>query len=308
MLAEDFIARHLKGQRQGAKVAAEIRRDLLPIWKNRPVTEIAKRDVVKRIEAIKDRSPTQAHHLLSHCRVMFNWAIARDIYGLETNPCDRLRPKEIIGPMQPRQRVLTDTELRAIWHHSEALGYPWAPLFRMVMLTGQRRSEVAGARWREIDLDAAVWTIPPERFKSASTHIVPLTDDALAVLATCPRFAGGDCVFTSKNGAAPPSEIDPARHQLNRLIEAELGSPLPGWTLHDIRRTVRTRLSGLRVPEPVAELVIGHGKKGLSRIYDQHAYADEMREALDLWAGQLRAIVGRPAGKVLTMSVASQGG
>jgi len=301
VVVDDFISRKLKGQRRGKAVEAEIRRDLLPFLKNRPITEITKRDIVKRIEAIRDRSPAQAHHLLSHCKVLFNWAIARDIYGLEVSPCDRLRAKELIGTMQPRQRVLTDAELRAIWHHSEALGYPFAPLFRMVMLTGQRRSEVAGARWREFDLDAAVWTIPPERFKSASTHIVPLTDDALAVLATCPRFAGGDCVFTSKNGATPPSEIDPARHQLMKLIEAELGA-LPDWTLHDVRRTVRTRLSGLRIPEPVAELVIGHGKKGLARIYDQHLYADEMREALDLWAGQLRKIVGRPAGKVLTMT------
>src|SRR5262249_47386270 len=120
-------------------------------------------------------APYLAHNVLAHARSLFNWAINRGTYGLETSPCDRLKPAALIGPKQPRQRTLNDIELAALWQSSERLGYPFGPLYKLLLLTGARKSEVAGAHWQEFDLDKKVWTVPPERFKSNASHLVPLS-------------------------------------------------------------------------------------------------------------------------------------
>jgi integrase len=194
--------------------------------------------------------------------------------------------KRLIGERRPRQRVLNDDELRAFWAATGQMDYPYASCLRMLLLTGQRKSEVAEARWGEFDLPNKLWTVPPERFKSDATHLVPLSDDVMELLNELPRWAGGDYLFSARGGRRPVAAFSGAKAQLDELM-----GEVPAWVIHDLRRTVRTRLSELRVPEHVAELVIGHARKGLARIYDQHRYADEMREALQAWAVRLRAIV-----------------
>jgi integrase len=169
----------------------------------------------------------------------------------------------------------------------------------MLLLTGQRRAEVARARWSELDVDAKLWTIPPERFKSDSTHLVPLTADMLGLLCTLPRFKSGDYLFTIGRGT-PVNNFSKTKHLLDRLMIEELrktdpNAKLPPFVLHDLRRTMRTRLSSLRVSDTVAEMVIGHGRKGLQRVYDQHKFIDEMREALEAWNERLRLIVSPPS-------------
>ena len=173
------------------------------------------------------------------------------------------------------------------------MGYPYGPLVRLLMLSGQRRGEVAEARWREFDLGGRLWSIPPERFKSNATHIVPLTGDALDLLAALPRWAGGDFLFSTDGGKKPVNGFSKSKARLDKIVGFD------GWTVHDIRRTVRTRLSALRVSEPVAEMIVGHSKKGLIRVYDQHTYLDEMREALTAWEMKLRNIISPPPGNVV---------
>jgi hypothetical protein len=115
-VAEDYIARHLKGKRKEAVAAREIRTELVTIWGERPISEIDRRDVVRLIEAIVDRpAGAYAHNIFQHIRSLFNWAINRGIYGLETSPCDRLKPAQLIGAKKTRERVLNDAELRAFW-------------------------------------------------------------------------------------------------------------------------------------------------------------------------------------------------
>ena len=105
-----------------------------------------------------------------------------------------MRPAAVIGKKQARQRVLIDEEMRAFWRASKGIGYPYGPLFQMLLLTGQRKSEVAEARWSELDLQKKLWVIPPERMKADAAHIVPLSDDVLAILEALPRFKSGDCL------------------------------------------------------------------------------------------------------------------
>ena len=340
-MVEDFLKRHVKGQRRAAKVEREIRRELIPAWKDKQVTQITRGDVVALVEAIADRpAPYQARNVFGHVSVFFNWAIDRGKFGLEASPCDRLKPGRLIGEKKPRQRVLSDDEIFALWRATSRLGYPYGPLFRLLLITGQRKAEVGEARWiefhpelarmlrerkpgeaidwSEVDRQLKVWTVPPERFKSNSSHLVPLTDDALTVLETLPHFAGrnsGDHLFSTTFGRQPVNGFGRAKERLDRDMLRALKAMartrgddprkvvLPDFVLHDIRRTVRTRLSSLRISERVAEMVIGHGKKGLARVYDQHEFADEMREALELWAGRLRSIVSPPPANVVSLQM-----
>ena len=142
-----------------------------------------------------------------------------------------------------------------------------------------------------------LWTIPPQRFKMNAQHFVPITDELSALLETIPRWTQGDHLFSSTSGAQPVRFNDRA---IDKAARRRLGAELP-WSLHDIRRTVRTRLSALRVPDPVAEMVIGHSRKGMARVYDQHKYLDEMREACAAWAGLLRSIVTPPPPNVVPL-------
>jgi hypothetical protein len=126
-------------------------------------------------------------------------------------------------------------------------------------------------------------------------------DGVLALLEALPRFFGGDALFSTTGGAKPINGYFKAKVRLDAAMRAELGRPPAPWVNHDIRRTVRTRLSELRVPKPVAERVIGHAAKGLARVYDQHRYASEMREALEAWEGRLTAIVTPPPENVVPL-------
>ena len=232
---------------------------------------------------------------------MFNWAIEAGDYGLETSPCDRIRPRHLIGERSPRDRVLTDAEIAALWRSSERMGYPFGPVIQLLMLTGVRKSEASDAQWPEFDLKNNIWTVPAERFKSKSTHLIPLTNDVLLLLKALPRFTKGDHLFSSSFGQNPVTAFTRAKTRLDRLMEEEFGKKPAPFRLHDIRRTVRTRLAGLRVADEVAEMIIGHGRRGIQRVYDLHQYENEMREALVLWAARLRDIVTPPPENVVRM-------
>ena len=294
-VAEDYITLHVARQRRGDHSAREIRRELIAVWGERPITSITRHDVVALTDAIVRRpAPYLAHIAFGHARSLFNWAINRGAYGLETSPCDRVKPATLIGAKQPRQRVLSDRELTAAWNGAEKMGYPFGPLFQLLMLTGARKSEVAEARWSEFDLAKKIWTVPPERFKSNATHLVPLSDAAGDIIKALPR-GRSDFLFSVTDRGPVVNFIKP-KARLDKLM----GSPAP-WVIHDLRRTVRTHLAKLRISDRVAEMVIGHGAKGLQRVYDQHSYEPEMREALELWAVRLRDIVNPPPDNVVNL-------
>ena len=293
-VAEDYIALRVKAQRRVVETEREIRKELIAPWGSRPITAITRSDVVALVDAITRRpAPYTAHIVLGHARSLFNWAINRGAYGLEASPCDRVKPTALIGAKEPRQRVLTDAELASLWKSSETLGYPFGPIFHLLLLTGARKSELAEARWSEFDLAKKIWTVPPERFKSNASHLIPLSDAAVAIIESLPR-TGNDHLFTGRKGMVHNFYIPKER------LDALMG-PMPAWFIHDIRRTVRTRLASLRISDLVAEMVIGHGRKGIQRVYDQHTYEAEMREALELWAGRLRDIVTPPPSNLVRL-------
>ena len=318
-VTEEFIKRHLPGKRQGFAVERDLRANVLPVLGSRPIASITRRDIVELIKKVADRGTTGAfaRNLLGHLRVFFNWIIEQEIYGLEVSPCDRIRPKTLLGEKRIRTRVLDDDEVRAVWRAAGRIGYPWGALTQFIMLTGCRLSEAAEARWGEFG--PRVWTIPAERYKSGEVHIIPLTDQMKALLATLPRWKAGDHLFSTTDGRKPVSgfagsakarldrEMARTWRALGRIAGTDRRNAVPAnWTAHDLRRTVRTRLGSLRVPENVCEMVVGHAKRGLARVYDQHRYETEIREALTAWNASLDAIVAPlPASNVVPLRVVS---
>jgi integrase len=249
--------------------------------------------------------------VFSHARTLFNWAINRGSYGLEHSPCDRVKIGDLVSRRkQPRQRTLSDDELRAFWKATDRLGYPWQQMFRLLLLTGTRKTEAAGARWREFsnldDPAKAAWQVPPERFKSNASHLVPLSADALAVVAKLPRFRHGDHLFSFSYGDRPATVLHQAKARLDALMLRYLRAlarlrgddpaavTLTPWQTHDLRRVVRTKLAALEVNDTVAEMCLGHGRRGLQRVYDQHKYELQIRRALEAWASELSRIVSPP--------------
>jgi integrase len=285
-VAEDFIARHVSKLRTGRKEEAAIRRELIAPWGNRPITDISRADVIKAIERLADESKLHAsHQLLAYVKKLFAWAIERGAYGLEKSPCDRISARGLIGRREPRQRLLNEAELRTIWQATAALGFPFAPFVQLLLVTGQRRAEVSDMQLAEINLDAAIWTIPADRMKSGAAHEVLLPSMALDIIKGMPRFAG-PYVFSTTGGVRPISGFSKAKARLDALTHG-----ITPWRLHDLRRTVRTGLGALPIPSNVCELVIAHAQPGLHKVYDLHSYREEKRRALELWAAQLREII-----------------
>jgi Arm DNA-binding domain len=316
-VAEDFIARHVSKTRKGAEVERDIRREFIDRWGDRPITDITRHDVMAVIDAAVDRgAPYQAHNLLGYVRRLFNWAIARGTCGLERSPCDRLKPRDAIGPKKSRKRILTDDELRAFWKCTGDMGYPYGPLFQMLLITGQRESMVCEANRPELDLQKKLWSLSEERMKSDEPFVFPLSSLALSIANSLPRFNSGEFLFSAKFGktpirgtalSKPKRRLDAAMLAELRRVAAERGkSPasvkLPPWVLHDLRRTMRSGLSALPIAEHVREVVIGHVRPGISGVYDLYAYLDEKRQALELWAARLRDIVEPPPANVIPIA------
>jgi integrase len=288
--AERYIAERSANRRSQAD-AREIRRTLIAAWGDRPIHTITPRDVRELIAKIKTRGPWEARNCWTHVVQLFKSAVFDEL--IEVSPAASLDRRMVFKNVKlaPRARVLADAELRALWRASEGLEYPYGPFYQLLLLTGCRVSEVAGARWREFVLGDRLWTIPPARFKSEQVHLVPLTDETMSVVEALPRCADGDYLFSTRGGAKPVNSFSKAKARLDSAMADELETNVVPFVNHDIRRTFRTRLSELRVPDHVAELCIGHARTGLAGTYDRHKYIDERREAFGLWAARLKSIV-----------------
>ena len=189
----------------------------------------------------------------------------------------------------PRERVLTNEELRALWAACDADGHPFGDCMKLLILSGQRRTEVAEMKWSELDLDKRLWTLPSARAKNGNQHTVPITDAMLAVLRRVPRYLSSDFVFTT-TGKTPISGFGRVKESMDKALP-EGTAP---WIIHDLRRTMSTNLAMLGVPQPVTEALLNHKTgvvSGVAAIYNVYSYADEKRKALGAWSQQLMKLV-----------------
>ena len=185
-------------------------------------------------------------------------------------------------------RVLNEDELRRIWLAAERLGPAHGPLVQLLILTGQRRSEVAHMEWGEIDFDGRLWTLPRERVKNNRPHEVPLSPQAIAILERQPRLS--ERFVFSLNGKAPITAFDRVKDYLDTSMPADM----PDWVLHDLRRTVASGMARLGISLAVIEKVLNHVSGSSAEIvgvYQRHKFAGEKRQALEKWADYVERLV-----------------
>jgi integrase len=187
-----------------------------------------------------------------------------------------------------RDRVLTDDEIVAFWRAAEAIGEPFGPLYRLLLLTGQRLREAAGMRDAEISGD--VWTIPAARAKNSEAHAVPLSTAAQGVLAGVRRIKGAGYVFTT-NGSSAVSGFAKAKARLDKAM----GEGVEPFVIHDLRRTAASGMARLGIPPHVVEAVLNHRTgtvSGVARVYNRFTYEAEKRAALESWGRYVLELVG----------------
>jgi integrase len=217
-------------------------------------------------------------------RACYGWAIGAGL--LEANPFQGVR----LNAVPSRERVLKDAELAAIWKAADGPG-PYESIVRLLILTGQRREEVASMAWNEVADDLSAWTISANRTKNGVAHIVPLSSQARAILRAALRHQGAELVFPGRRG--PFNGFGKSKVALDKA------SGVKDWRLHDLRRTLGTGLQRLGVRLEVTEAVLNHvsgSRAGIVGVYQRHDWADEKRAALNSWGEYVAAIVeGREA-------------
>jgi integrase len=309
VVAEAFIADKLAKERSGKVAERDLRNTLVAAWADRPITGITTSDVRQIIDAKKRTAPKMAGALLVLIKRFFNWVIDQhDVYGLIASPCERLKVKTFAGEMQSRTRRLTDAETLAFWRATGRMGYPVGAVYRTLLLTGLRLNEAAQISWPEVQ--GNVITIPAKRMKGregkAVEHQVPVSSALREVIASVPRIKNGQYLFSYKAGKQPVTMTGPMKTDLDRRMLRTLKAvarrrgedhhavELPEWVNHDLRRTVRSGLSALRVQHNIAETILAHRPPGIVGTYNLHQYEDEKREALEAWAQRIASIVTPP--------------
>ncbi len=259
--------------------------------KNRPIDQIKRQDVNKVLDDIIDNgTPYRANRALSAIKKLMNWYIMRG--DIETSPVALLRPPTL---EVPRDRVLNDDEICRIWQHSNVEGYPFGPFLKLLMMTGQRRTEVSAMRWSELNLDDGIWELPASRVKNGRLHIVPLPPQAVDILRSLHRFLDSDFVFTT-TGRSAISGFG----RLKERIDAAMPDGTPDWRFHDLRRTASTGMAKLGVLPHVIDAVTNHKSgvvSGVGATYNRYTYFDEKREALELWSENLTQLTNSPSQK-----------
>jgi integrase len=276
------------------EIERRLRRDVLPVIGDLRITEVARRDVRNVFEPIeRSGKPVSARHAFADIRAMLRWAVEHEY--LPTNPLERMRGPEIGAP---RERVLTDSEIKAVWHTlPKIMPVNYQRIVQLCLITAQRLGEVSGLSRQELHLDRAEWHLPGSRTKNKAPHIVPLSGMAVSVVTDALDEAAGAGALFPNCGVTVSAMIS--------LANKSGRFDIPHWTIHDLRRTALTGMARLGV----APIVLGHvanhrttTRAGVTlAVYQQYSYGAEKRHALDLWADRLAAIVGGSGADVVPM-------
>lgn len=305
-IAEEYT---LRGKASGVEVERIFEKYVFPTIGDDPVANVTRSDIETILEALVARNvPIMANRTLSALRRFFRW-LKRKKRKILSNPMEDI---DAPSPEVDRDRVLADEEIKIIWRATDLVGTPYGPFVKMLFLTAQRRDEVAGMCGPELNLDEAIWALPKERTKNRQAHLVPLAREALKIWETLPKFEDSELRFTT-TGKAPISGFSQFKARLDETIlelqqkdaagrdqDILAVKPIPSWRIHDIRRTVRTGLARLGIPENVAERLLNHApyyarrKKDISLVYNRYEYLAERRQAIEAWALWLSSLVGRP--------------
>jgi integrase len=317
-VADRYIERYAKKNTKPTtwmELRRQLQVDVLPKWGERPIESIARQDVAELLDGIAGRGSTvQANRTLARLKTLFKWAVDEEL--LASNPTVRVRK---VVKETARDRALTDGEIRLFWAGCDKLGWPFGPMFKLLLLTAQRRDEVGGMEWSEIAPEAkGVWTIPREKAKNDRAHEVHLTELALEIIDGLPKISrtrpgsggsGSSPYLFTTNGQRPVSGFSKAKERLDnhmvQLLAIELKeagkepakAEIQGWILHDLRRTAATGMARLNVPPHVVDRILNHVSgtiRGVAAVYNRHAYLEERTSALEAWGRYVESLV-RPS-------------
>lgn len=279
----DYIEKHAKPRNRDWKRKKALLDKFTDLHGNQ-IDQIRRADVVRACDVIHKSTPVSANRALAHLKHLMSWCVDRGL--IDASPIVGLKP---LTKEMPRERVLSNDELRALWAACDAEGYPFGDCMKLLILSGQRRAEVAEMRWSELDLEKRLWTLPSQRAKNGRRHTVPITDAMLEVLRGTPRFLKSDFVFTT-TGKSPVSGFG----RLKKRLDQSLPEDAEPWIIHDLRRTMSTNMAMFGVPQPVTEALLNHKSgvvSGVAAIYNVYSYADEKREALGTWSQHVMKLV-----------------
>jgi integrase len=311
-----FIDKYVKRTRKPTTASEYVRllnKEIVGAWGERRLSGISKSDVNALLDDIVERgAPIAANRVLALLRKFCRWAVSREI--IPHSPCDG-----VVAPSEEtsRERVLDIFELRLVWKAADTLGWPFGPIVKLLLLTGQRRGEVVGMRWTEIDFEKKAWSLPATRTKNKRPHVLPLASAAVEILRSLPRLENGaDLVFPAQveRGAniASVSGFSRAKLRLDRaiteIVDHEKGKPLAQFGFHDLRRSCASGMGRLDVDLHVIERCLNHVSGsfgGIVSTYQKQKYEEKMRRAMDVWAQHVDGLVtGAPASNVVELAKA----
>jgi len=315
-VATDYLERYVKKNTR-AGTFKETKRtfdvDVLPVWGSRPIGSITRQDVGKLLDTIAGRgAEVQANRTLTRIKTFFSWALDEEV--ITVSPVARMKPRT---RETSRDRALSDDEVRWFWAACDEIGWPFGPLFQLLLLTAQRRDEVGTVTFGELDLKQRLWVIPREKAKNDRAHEVALSDRALAIISDVQETRGkiaelkdAPLIFTT-NGKTPVSGFSRAKARLDAEMERqarrarglpeddaacrkalklkrgeELPRLVPEFIVHDLRRSAATGMARLNIAPHVVDKVLNHASgtiRGVAAVYNRFEYLDERRAALDAW-------------------------
>ena len=323
--------------RRPEQVRELLDRHILPRLGDRAIADLRRGELFLAVAGIADGSGNDgrpaarvAGQVLQYLKRLFGYAVSAGI--LETNPAEGIKAKDVGIARAPRSRNLTFDELatfaRWLWSDQCFASDSVRALLQLLLLTGARTGEALSAKWEHVDLEAGVWHIPPgdahRRAKSTRPHVIHLSKQARAVLASVPRYENSPWVFASPLDPAKTIDEKAAARVIRRAHDTDKRKPAKDWrpttkgrgdrsTLpssaplaniaefspHDLRRTFRSRLADLGVPPHVAEKCLNHELGGVLAVYDRGEYLPERKKALELWGRKVAALVAGDKGAVV---------
>lgn len=282
-------------------VARILRRHVTPVLKSKALPAVTAADVTALLDRIPARQVALRRKVYAVVSRLFSWAKGRG--DVASNP---LADYEAPPTPAAREHELAAHELRLAWLAAEGLGYPFRGFYRLLIGTGQRREEVAGLEWKELNRGAAEWNLPGSRSKNGEPNTVHLSAPMIAELdriASGAKWPRKGLVFTT-TGETPISGYSRAKSRLDKAMVAlaakeaedteEDPAEIAPWRVHDLRRTLSTGLQRLGVRFEVNEAILNHkgaSKSGVAKVYQKHDWKDEKVKALDAWAAHVLALV-----------------
>jgi integrase len=278
-IAKNYLERR-RGQVRASslsEIERHLRRNLAPLH-DMPLAAIDRRTIANQLARITSAAgPVQSNRTRSTLSAFLNWAAREGL--VETNAA-AFTNKNV---EKSRDRTLTSGELAAIWRVLPVKSH-YGDILKLLILTGQRASEVADLRWNEIDFDREIIELPPWRVKNNTRHLIPMSPMVCAILKARPQN-GREFVFGTGQGGF--SGWSQSKAKLDAALKIE-----PPWVVHDIRRGVASGLAALGIRVEVIERVLNHRSgtfRGITGVYQRHDYLDEMRNALQRWAEHVAA-------------------